>query len=209
MFISHNFRVIFVHIQKNAGNSIHKVFRRNGGHLVTEITVGAAAKHKKHRFATDIRDSIEQDVFDEYLKFCVVRNPFDRMVSWWSTLSRGTGAQNKVMRLVQEEAPTFDAFLRLPRDHESGLCERFYVNQYDYISSEEGTVLVDEVLRFETLSSDFAKLCKRLGLVDDLLEHLNPSIREKIHYRDYYDEATQNLIRRRFARDCEMFGYEF
>lgn len=209
MFISHKFRVIFVHVQKTAGNSVYEVFRRNDRHLVTRLTARVGAQRSKHCFATDIRDSIDRDTFDEYLKFSFVRNPFDRMVSWWSTLSRGTGAPNKVMRLVQEEAPTFDAFLRLPRDHESGVCERFYVNQYDYISSEDGQVLVDHVLRFEALASDFAMLCSQVGFFDHRLEHLNASIREKPHYREYYDENMRKIVAQRFATDCEVFGYDF
>jgi len=127
---------------------------------------------KKHRFATDIRDSIEREVFDEYLKFCVVRNPFDRMVSWWAT--RYLVAQvprTGSCDLFKKKLPHSTRFSACRGDHESGLCERFYGNQFDYISSDDGRVLIDEVLRFETLSSDFAKLCKRLGLVDDRLVH--------------------------------------
>ncbi len=83
MFISHKYKVIFVHIQRAGGSSIHRVFQQYDPDLVETLPINSAMKRTKHSFITDIRNAVDRDIFENYLKFCVVRNPFDRMVSWY------------------------------------------------------------------------------------------------------------------------------
>ena len=73
----------------------------------------------------------DQKVFKNYLKFCVIRNPFDRVVSWYSMFKHQTGVKNAVMDAVNYYANDFREFILLPNE---GLFHRFYVNQFDYIS---------------------------------------------------------------------------
>ncbi len=82
MFISHRYQAIFVHIQRTGGNAIQKAFEVQDPDLVQTIPVAPEKQRTKHCFATDIREAVGDELFGRYTKFCVVRNPFDRMVSW-------------------------------------------------------------------------------------------------------------------------------
>jgi len=89
MFISHKYKVIFVHVQRTGGNSIHKLFQESDPDLVETLPVTPSLKGAKHCFLTDIRDAIDGDIFNGYLKFCVARHPVTRMISWHLKLKEG------------------------------------------------------------------------------------------------------------------------
>lgn len=91
MFISHKYKVIFVHIQRTGGTSILKAFEELDPDLVKILPFDPAKKRTKHCFASDIQGLIDEEVFTTYTKFSVVRNPFDRMVSWYLMLKQGMG----------------------------------------------------------------------------------------------------------------------
>lgn len=268
MFISHKYKAIFVHIQRTGGNSVQKVFAEHDPDLVEAVAIDPAKKRTKHCFASDIRDAIDPATFAAYTKFAVVRNPYERMVSWYAHLTDdhndgdaeiqlkrhprlldvyhlglkavartrfvaaytdawlrafrwlGVSAPNsgeeaalrfssigeQVRREIARHAPTFADFIRLPRDHPSGLFARFHVNQLDYLGDGD-RVVVDRVLRFETLDADFAELARAIGF-PGRLPHVNRSSRASSHHA-YYDDATRAITAARFQRDLERFAYAF
>ena len=65
---------------------------------------------------------------------------------------------------------------------------------------------MDFVGRFETLEQDYAAVAARLGVQPDL-PHANRTVHED--YRTYYTPETAEIVRQRFSRDVETFGYEF
>lgn len=271
MFISHKYKAIFIHIQRTGGNSVQKLFEDTDPELIEAIAIDPARKRTKHCFVTDIKSTIDPAAFEAYTKFCVVRNPFDRMVSWYSMFQNGFGKDDAMMKVsnqaepigiylrglkmlnnprfpyanqvrnvwinafqwlnraetnsfdeiamryttiganvmneIQKHVQCFNDFVNLPCDHPSGLFERFYINQLDYIVDQDDTVLVNRILRFEHLAEDFAQLAQEIGF-DGQLPHINKSTRGD-NYRSYYDDQTRQAIFERFRRDFDYFGYSF
>ena len=72
--ISTRHRCIFVHIPKTAGTSVEAALG-----WFTEYTRGA----QDHRSIRKLREAITPDEFCTYFKFTFVRNPWDRVVSWY------------------------------------------------------------------------------------------------------------------------------
>jgi hypothetical protein len=217
MFISHKYRAIFIHIQKTGGNSISHLFERLDPELVQELPPAPGTLRLKHRFAGDLQAMVSAEVFAHYTKFSVVRNPYDRLRSWYSMFKYQKtdsgitpGAMPNADRLgdavYAEVAPylgSFEGFLAMPNE---GLLERFFYNQLDYLTVD-GALAVDKVLRFESLGQDFDALAKQLGVAASL-PHLNKSSAGQ-DYRKAYTEAGRQLVARRFQRDLEYFSYDF
>jgi hypothetical protein len=209
--------MIFIHIQRTGGNSIHKEFQALDRNLILKIEFDLSLKRTRHCFASDIKAIIDHNIFNSYTKFSVVRNPFDRMVSWYSMLKQGFGSDRIVMPYktvgdeiileVNKNANSFEEFIMLPRNHESGLFERFYANQLDYISDNKKSMLVDRILRFENLTNDFAQLAQEMGF-EGKLPCVNKS-KHKKDYRTYYTTKTKEIVFQRFKQDFEYFGYSF
>jgi hypothetical protein len=78
--------------------------------------------------------------------------------------------------------------------------------QADMLTGADGTLLVDEIGRYETLRADFARICRHVG-IEPLLPHLNRSHHRD--YRTYYTERTRALVAEHFRKDIELFGYTF
>jgi len=68
-------------------------------------------------------------------------------------------------------------------------------------------MLVDFVGRFENFASDLLEVYDRLGLRLKSIPHENRSVRG--HYSSFYTPETEMIVRKRFEKDIEYFGYEF
>ncbi len=196
MVISGQLHCIFVHVQKTGGSSIEAALRRYDTNI-PEKPFNA----RRHLGARDIRQLVPPDAWSASLKFAFVRNPWDRLVSWYYMCVQAP-MPNAFGRYVKEHAKSFDDFVMRPH----GMMERTTVPQMDYIADTGGRVIVDFVGRYETLHADFAEVGRKLG-IDGSLPHANRSAHRP--YRQYYDDTTRALVAERFARDIEVFGYTF
>lgn len=197
MVISGRTRSIFVHIQKTGGVSIETMLRRG------DPAIGSSLHHgRRHLFARDIRPLVSSELWNGYFKFAFVRNPWDRLVSWYHMCAQAS-APNAFARHIQQNARTFDEFVTRTT---TGIAERTTWNQLDYVTDDDGNVIVDFIGRYERLHEDSRQVGERLGLAADL-PHANRSAHA--HYREYYTDETRDIVARRFARDIHHFGYEF
>jgi len=98
MFISPRYQVIFIHLQRTGGYSIHDIFRQHDPDLIEFIPVDPHKQRVRHCYARDICAAIDPDVFKQYRKFCVVRHPYMRMKSWYHVLNAGYGKHEPKMR---------------------------------------------------------------------------------------------------------------
>ena len=75
------YKTIFVHIPKNAGTSIKDFFNRDRGDKLCIPLV----KINKHDTIHQIKLKVPE-LYSSFRKFAVVRNPYDRTLSWYSYL---------------------------------------------------------------------------------------------------------------------------
>jgi chondroitin 4-sulfotransferase 11 len=197
MVISRKSKSIFIHIQKTAGASIEDAMKRHDPAAETGIESG-----RRHLFARDVRNIVDPRTWSAYYRFAFVRNPWDRLVSWYSMCMQND-APNAFAKHVRDHAPTFADFVV---GTTTGIAQRTTYNQLDFLTDEDGVLIVDFVGRFERLAEDWAVVRQRLGLTAEL-PHANRSAHRG--YRDYYTAATRDVVARRFERDIAHFGYEF
>lgn len=203
MLISEH-RLIFVHIPKCAGRSIACAF----GHKFSHHTV--------HEY-----DGPE---LQEVLRFAVVRNTWDRLVSMyhyvrdcpWHDQAPVLGRQGAetpfrswLIENLEARQPDFnssDPRGRRETDNELG-SPFWFSSQLAWIGHPNGRICVDRLLNFSTLQDDFGRLCRELGL-NLRLPHKNRSLCRRL-YRDYYDEELRQLVARHYAADIERFQFTF
>jgi len=201
--ISADRRWIFVHIQKTGGSAVRAA-------LGVEID-----DPHKHFLARELRVLYGDAAWQGCFKFAFVRNPWDRLVSWWSMINANRTALsngmplNRFHRFVLQRATTFEEFL-LSCDEEvveDDGCKWIYRNQLEYLTDSTGKLLVDFVGRFETLEQDFASVAQRIPLSPTQLPHVNRSHHGQ--YVEYYTPALAQKVGLRYRRDIETFGYVF
>jgi hypothetical protein len=199
--ISFQKRFLFVHIPKTAGNSIQTVLRHYSEDEIVALRAEQDGierfglrnpnyKIKKHSTLAEYRAALGEARFRDLYKFTCVRNPWDRMVSYYfGTTPLVEAWDRKEFKRLILKAVSVAGYLRLDRD------EADPFGNTDYI------------IRFENLADDFRAVCARVGIPDAPLPQYNRSDRE--HYSNYYDAELRELIRKRFAPEIERFGYAF
>jgi aminopeptidase-like protein len=78
--------------------------------------------------------------------------------------------------------------------------------QKDFVTDQNGELIVDFVGRYENLLEDFQHVCEALNLAASL-PHLNKS--PHMDYRSYYTGSSIKIIEENFKDDIEFFGYSF
>ena len=199
--ISFQKRFLFVHIPKTAGNSIQTILRHYSEDEIVSLRAEQDGierfglrnpnyKIKKHSTLAEYRAALGEARFRGLYKFTCVRNPWDRMVSYYF----GT------TQLVE----TWDR-----KEFRKLILRALSVRDYLQLDKAEADPFgnVDYIIRFENLADDFRAVCARLAIPDAPLPQYNRSNRE--HYSKYYDAELCELIRKRFAPEIDRFGYAF
>ena len=196
-------RLIFVHIQKTGGSAISAALEQKSN------------LPEKHFFASDLRDLYGPEVWNECFKFAFVRNPWDRLVSWWSMIDghrekfENGQSFNKFQSLILQRARTFEEFIENCDEEVVDNDGRKWIfrNQIEYLTDSSGRILVDFIGRFERLQSDFDMVGKRIFGAPVALRKLNAS--KHRHYSQYFTPRLVEKVARRYERDIAAFGYEF
>lgn len=228
--ISHDFKCIFIHIPKAAGQSVEHFFLKKVGLdwnsrspllLRKNDEPNAGPGTLAHMRAADYvkYHYISQELFEQYFKFSFVRNPWSRAVSTYKFLGYNV--------FMSFETFVFKHIPKLMKNK-----GWFIMPQYDMLF-ENGQKLVDFIGKMEHMQVDFQKVCDQLGIVDVNLPHVNKNKRQDFkgfktliknpllitdislkkvksgHYRDYYSEKTKLKILEIYKKDVDEFEYEF
>ena len=202
---SHNF--IFVHIPKTGGSSIHAVL--NQYRWKAPLPVRAAwrfglRKYRPfyygipgHAKALEIREMLPSEIFDTFFRFAFVRNPWALQVSMYHFILQSSHRDTKVV----SSKSGFREYVHWLRDKPE------YDLQSDFVTDENGELLVDYIGRLETIQEDFTSICDAIGVSKIYLPVKN--ISSHAGYKKYYDDETIEIIGNMYARDIERFGYIF
>jgi hypothetical protein len=142
-----------------------------------------------HMPAAEIRLLVGEEVWGSYYKWCVERNPWDKVVSDYYYRFR---------RLVR---PTLREFL------ESGLAG---AARNFPLYTVGGDVAVDFVARYERLEDHLRDVAASLGLpgAATTLPRAKAGFRPgRRHYSTIYTPEERDLVRQIFADEIGMHGY--
>lgn len=149
-----------------------------------------------HISLDQLRRFMDPGQFADYFKFAFVRNPFDRFVSYCSFMTRSGDAFARDPRRVMRH------FLsNPPRQHV------LFAPQHMFVTDSEGALLADYVGRVEAMQDSFNFIAGKIGIPSIELGKVNAS--ERASYRDYYDQQLVDGVASLYARDLDLFGYEF
>ena len=199
---SHSKKFIFIHIPKTAGNAVQKILMPYSNDRIyrkhylkgelndfeIESELGECKKHEWIGAYIQNPQSLLEHPIEDYYKFCVVRNPWERMVSFycWSTPR---------------------ASQRIDKKHflEVGLG-RNMPSMWNYISYNNSNQM-DYVIRYENLEGSLKEVCHKIGIPFEGLKVTNAS--KHPHYSEFYNDESLEKIQELYKEDIEYFGYEF
>lgn len=217
MIISPGRRYIFVHIPKTGGTALALALEARA--MKDDILIGDTPKAKrrrrrvqalapkaqgrlwKHATLADIDGLLPPDEFARMRVFTIVRNPWERMASYWFWL-REQAFDHEAVRLAR--TLPFPDFIRHP-----AIAGPFAAwPAAAYVTTAAGEERCDLFLRHERLAADAALLGEMLGMRLPTLPVVNRSARPA-DWRRLYRAADVDHLARLAAADIARFGYSF
>ena len=211
MLISDARRALFVHVPKTGGVSVGVAFQRCCPDARSK-TPGVKPPLGRHAPYERILRA-EPQVAD-YWSFGFVRNPWARMVSWWSMIQDwdrewgpssgrppGDRMQGNDMWRAAAAYSGFEEFVLRGTEE----LPRVGRPQVDYLRAPGREV--DFVGRTESFAEDLQQVERHLGSEPTRIPHRNKSPHGS--YRDYYSAAARDRVAEVYAADLEAFDYAF
>jgi hypothetical protein len=241
MIISHRHRYIYVKAEKVGGTSVEVALARSCGpeDIITPSEAFDPSKDetpysqpgqnasgfRHHSEPSEIRRKIGENIWREYFKIGVVRNPWDLVVSqyFWEKSWRPE-LQERILRnylghmhwlSLDYHRRFVTAGLRriLGVGEDFGWYARAMARQRSvekYWFDTSGRRILDRYLSFENLNSDFGELCEELGIDVGPLPRLKTLVRRSRRaYPDFYTAETRRHIETIYGRTIAAFGYQF
>jgi Sulfotransferase family len=215
MILSRGRRYIFVHAPKTGGTSLALALEARA--MADDVMLGDTPKARnrrrrlkgteasgrlwKHSMLSDLYGLVSQDEIEQFFVFTLVRNPWDRMVSYYHWL-RDQSFDHPAVTLAGRLG--FEAFVA----HPETVATMRGTPYGRYVTDADGVERADLFIRLEHLDDDIAPLEAHLGFRLGALPRVNTSARAP-DYRRYYSESAFQTVAEACATDISRFGYSF
>lgn len=218
MLISHRHRFIYTKTRKTAGTSVESYFEPycmaegewtlshgreqyvSASGIIGQRGQGPGHLWWNHMPAETVRMQLGAELWDAYYKFCVVRNPYDRIISMFYFRRRGNRGGIQVDR-SQSDAEQFHHWVTttaLPSDKEAYTID--------------GQLCMNFIARYERLQADLEKICGdlRLPWQPERLQQFKAGARPpEATVRAMYSDKARAVVSQTYAFELETFGYRF
>ncbi len=174
-------------------NPIPEILQRPGKLFsVLRHTITSREKFYNHMPASEVRNRVPADVWNSYFKFCVERNPWDKVLSHYHMHAAREGG-----------SLSLDEYLARGR---------FPINYFRYTDRSGTKIIVDRVVRYENLLVELGEVFSQLRIPFD--GSLGVAAKSEYRtdrrpYQEVFNEEQQKIVKQAFAKEIELHGYRF
>lgn len=132
---------------------------------------------------------------EDWYIFTVIRNPYDRLVSFYHHIY-----------VHRKCSLTFNDWICMNLEKHDFALDKTYKSMFHY----NNELCVDDFIRQENIEHDAKIVFNKLGINDYTLYHEKHNTnRTEYDYRKYYNEETKEIVSRLFEWDINYFEYKF
>jgi hypothetical protein len=149
-------------------------------------------KFYNHMPAWLVQQRVSAHVWNSYFKFCVERNPWDKVLSHYHMAASRAGG-----------SLSLDQYLAKGR---------YPINYFRYTDRSGKRIIVDRVVRYENLMSDLAEVFSHVNVPFEgsLGVRAKSEYRtDRTPYQSVFNDAQRKIVEQAFAREIELHGYCF
>ena len=204
MIICLTHKFIFIHIPKNSGTSMSKAILKEYKKSLLlrdcERKGPNIGIDKMHLYYEVIDKFIPVNVINKFLKFCIIRNPYNKLYSAWNFIKERHGYNNvnDFVKYKLNEKFIYGKEL-IPGD-----ARVHYRPQFTFILNEKEEQYTDFIIRYENLNQDITKLNNKYKLNIPLYGNENTTR----NYITKFNKESIEKINKLYEKDFLLFGYE-
>lgn len=221
---SKKFQFIFIHIPKNAGSTFIANYKNNKAvedfklfeHLNAELGYDrdpCFGNHFTYMMIKNLVDKNNLDIdYNNFLKFCVIRNPWERMASLYEHRLRKMDKTTYGKRRYSEEdikllKKGFAPWLLNTQNVSDKILTK--TPQLYWITDEKGNIAVDRILNIETFDKELEGVLNELRIPVMSLKIYNKSKKDTKNYQTYYNDDAKNHVAKYFESDIDHFKFKY
>lgn len=212
--ISHKHKCIFIHIPKCAGSSV-KDFLFDGSDLDWrvpnyELLYGWCPKRRIHLQHATSKQLLEYELitetqWQEYFKFTIVRNPWDRAYSDYLWIMKDSKIKGRFQEYLKNEGEFKSIFEDKDNKQFRGDHKLPQTDFFDLFGDNK----LDFVGRFENLDQDIESVRQRLEISKPFYQHSKKNENRKKHYSYIYRKTERKIVEELYKTDVLTLGYRF
>lgn len=206
---------LFIHVPKAAGTSIAGAFAhldlvrawkrlkdpaKRAAWLDSKTITEDVLELPIHVTAARAKETLGAEKFNAMYRFAAVRNPWDMQLSWYTYNAQTVTAPHHTRVIGYAD---FNDYVRKHLAEHGSLLGPS--PQTQYVFDEDGTQLVDTILRYEEIEEGFASVVERLALTGIELDQFNQSYHAP--WTEAYTLDTFELVKAIALPDADAFGY--
>ena len=202
MLISHKYKFIFIKTRKTAGTSLEvdlsklmgendvvtKIYPLEEGHLARNFILNNVEIYN-HMSGSKLKNLLDNSIFENYFKFTIEREPVDKCVSYYSMLLNSTEHNKNTKEL------TWDQFVE----------NRIFPIDHQLYTDNDGKLLVDKILKYENLKSDWEFLLKKFNIK---YTPLASSSKSGFRTNPFITDIQREIIYKEFNTSNKYTGYK-
>ncbi len=155
-------------------------------------TLSSREKFYNHMPASLVQKRVPARVWKTHFKFCVERNPWDKVLSHYHMHAAREGG-----------SLSLDEYLARGR---------FPINYFRYTDPSGDKIIVDRVLRYENLLADLGEVFSKLGVPFEGTLGIRAKSEyrtDRTPYQEIFNEEQRKIVEEAFAKEIELHGYRF
>jgi hypothetical protein len=174
-------------------NPVPEILERPGKLFsVLRHAITSRDKFYNHMPAREIKNRVPADVWNSYFKFCVERNPWDKVLSHYHMHAAREGG-----------SLSLDEYLARGR---------FPINYFRYTNRSGTKIIVDRILRYENLVAELSEVFSQLkipfgGTLGVTAKSGYRSDRRP--YQEVFNDEQRKIVEKAFAKEIKLQGYRF
>ena len=156
--------------------------------------------------------------YQDFFKFTIVRNPWNRLVSCYKDKIHPVDVNNK--RMVNGVARpllncsdkfyggmSFAAFVDVVCSISDATANNHFRSQLYQVIDSNGKLMVNYIGKLETLKESLSEISQKTGIPFNQVPHFHKSSAKP--YWEYYNSVLIERVKERYKEDLEFFKYEF
>jgi hypothetical protein len=174
-------------------NPIPEILERPGKFLsALQHSIASREKFYRHMPAFEVQKRVARAVWNSYFKFCVERNPWDKVLSHYNMHAAREGG-----------SLSLDEYLARGR---------FPINFFRYTNRYGRKIIVDRILRYENLLTELGDVFSQLKIPFEgtLGVQAKSGYRaDRRPYQEVLNDKQRRIIEKAFTKEIELHGYRF